>query len=106
MIGTIILMIWSSFVRAANREIEQPIHPPCAFNPLCTCSKPARDLGIVQCRNVPFTTIPETVNTSKVFMLHMVNTGLRELQPYFFQNTGNIFLSQVPPFLHPSFSFF
>lgn len=86
---TILLMVWCSYARAANREIEQIRYPPCSFNPLCSCSKPAPDLGIVQCRNVPFPSIPNSVNTSKVFMLHMERTGLRELEPYFFQATGN-----------------
>lgn len=86
---TILLMVWCSFARAASREIHEQIHdPPCSFNPLCSCSKPAPDLGIVQCRNVPFASIPNSVNTSKVFMLRMERTGLRELEPYFFQATG------------------
>lgn len=79
-------MIWSSL--ASAREIEPIKYPPCTFNPLCTCSKPAPDLGIVQCRQVPFPAIPKTINSSKVFMLHMENTGLRELEPYFLQATG------------------
>lgn len=85
---TILLMVWCSYARAATREIEQVHYPPCSFNPLCSCSKPAPDLGIVQCRNVPFPSIPNSVNTSKVFMLHMERTGLRELESYFFQATG------------------
>lgn len=45
-------------------------------------------MGIMQCRNVPFPAIPARVNVSKVWALHMENTGLRELEPYFFQATG------------------
>lgn len=86
---TVVLMIYASLVGAASREIAQIHYPPCSFNPLCSCSKPAPDLGIVQCRNVPFPSIPNSVNISKVFMLHMERTGLRELEPYFFQATGN-----------------
>lgn len=82
------LMIWSSLA-GASREIETIKYPTCTFNPLCTCSKPMPDLGIVQCRHVPFPSIPNSVNISKVFMLHMENTGLRELDPYFLQATGN-----------------
>lgn len=86
---TLLLMIWSSLARAAaTDEIVQLHHPPCSFNPLCTCAKPEPDLGIMHCRNVPFPSIPNTVNISKVFELHMENTGLRELEPYFFQATG------------------
>lgn len=87
---TLLLMLWSSMVRAAagHSQLEQLQHPPCSFNPLCTCAKPAPDLGIMQCRDVPFPSIPNTVNTSRVFALHMENTGLRELEPYFFQATG------------------
>lgn len=82
-----LIMVWSSLARA--KEIEQIKYPPCTFNPLCACSKPVPDLGIVQCRNVPFPAIPKTINNSKVFMLHMENTGLRELEPYFLQATGS-----------------
>lgn len=82
------LMIWSSLARAAPREMELINYPPCTFNPLCTCSKAAPELGIVQCRNVPLPSIPNSVNRSKVFMLHMERTGLRELEPYFLQATG------------------
>lgn len=110
----LLLMMWSSFARAASSHahgfsglsrdrdgdraygygagggdaIDALPYPPCSFNPLCTCSKPAPDLGIMQCRNVPFPSIPNTVNVSKVFTLHVENTGLRELEPYFFQATG------------------
>lgn len=86
MVTTVLLMIWASLIGA--REIESIKYPPCTFNPLCTCSKPAPDLGIVQCRHVPFPAIPKTVNISKVFMLEMKNTGLLELEPYFLQATG------------------
>lgn len=90
MVGVLLLMMWSSYVRAAtsHEEIDRLQYPQCSFNPLCTCSKPAPDLGIMQCRNVPFPAIPNIVNVSKVFTLHMENTGLRELEPFFFQATG------------------
>ncbi|GAB0092362.1 hypothetical protein DMENIID0001_073520 [Sergentomyia squamirostris] len=76
------------FVCVLGRDIDFPAYPPCAFNPLCTCSKGIPDLGIVQCRNVPFPAIPRMVNTSKVFMLHMENNELQRIEPYFFQATG------------------
>lgn len=87
-IVTVMLMIWSSYVRADNRQSDPIKYSSCPFNPLCTCSKPGPDLGIVQCLNVPFPSIPDSVNSSKVFTLHIENTGLRELEPYFFQATG------------------
>ncbi|XP_065076627.1 chaoptin-like isoform X2 [Ochlerotatus camptorhynchus] len=83
---TVGLMIWASLARA--REIDISQHPPCSFNALCTCSKSAPDLGVVDCRHVHFPAIPKIINGSKLFMLHMDDTGLRELEPYFFQATG------------------
>lgn len=60
-----LLMIWASL--AGAREIEDLKHPPCLFSPLCTCSKLSpNDLGIIQCKNVPYPAIPRTVNNSKV----------------------------------------
>lgn len=86
---SITLMIWASLTRAAFiREMEERHYPPCTYNPLCTCSKSSTDLGIVYCRNVPLPAMPKMVNQSKVFMLHMENTGLREIEPYFLQSTG------------------
>lgn len=93
MMATIILMILASLNKTSTvraREIVPLKYPPCTFNPLCTCSKPAPDLGIVQCRHVPFPAIPKTINTSKAFMLHMENTGLRGLDSYFLQATGKL----------------
>lgn len=81
-----LLMIWASSVQA--REINSDQYPSCTFNPICKCSKASPDLGIVQCRDVPFSAIPRAINSSKVFMLHMENTGLRTLEPYFLQATG------------------
>lgn len=85
-IVTVLLMFWISSLQA--REIDPAAYPPCTFNPLCKCSKAQPDLGIVQCRNVPFSVIPRTINSSKVFMLQMDNTGLQLLEPYFLQATG------------------
>uniref|UniRef100_A0A182M164 LRRCT domain-containing protein n=1 Tax=Anopheles culicifacies TaxID=139723 RepID=A0A182M164_9DIPT len=83
---TVAIMIWASLARA--REIDSYSHPPCAFNPLCSCSKSAPDLGIVNCRKVLFPAVPKVINSSKLFMLTMDSTGLRELEPYFLQSTG------------------
>lgn len=79
-------ILWSVYVY--GKDIELSSYPPCAFNPLCTCSKGIPDLGIVQCKNVAFPAIPRMINTSKVFMLHMENNELQRLEPYFFQATG------------------
>ncbi|XP_055618814.1 chaoptin [Toxorhynchites rutilus septentrionalis] len=83
---TIGLMIWASLVE--TREFDVSRHPPCAFNALCTCSKTAPDLGVVDCRHVSFPAIPRVINNSKLFMLHMDDTGLLDIEPYFFQATG------------------
>uniref|UniRef100_A0A1Q3FSG3 Putative conserved secreted protein n=1 Tax=Culex tarsalis TaxID=7177 RepID=A0A1Q3FSG3_CULTA len=85
-IVTVMIMIWASLSGA--REIDVSQHPPCAFNALCTCSKSAPDLGVVECRRVHFPAIPKVINSSKLFMLRMDDTGLREVEPYFFQATG------------------
>lgn len=62
---TMLLMVWASL--AGAREIENHKYPPCMFSPLCTCSKASpNDLGIIQCRNVPYPTVPRMVNNSKV----------------------------------------
>lgn len=58
-------MIWASL--AGARELENHKYPPCMFSPLCTCSKASpNDLGIMQCQNAPYPSIPRTVNNSKV----------------------------------------
>lgn len=66
-------------------------HPPCLFQALCTCSKPAGDLGIVTCNHVPILKVPATVNSSKVFMLQLTGNQIRDLEPQFFQATGVLF---------------
>lgn len=81
---TVGLMIWASSVGAVDVS-----DPPCAFNSLCTCSSGyPENLGTVKCVNVPFLSLPRTLNTSKVYALKMDNTGLTDLDPYFFQTTG------------------
>lgn len=85
-IGTFILMIWISFIE--SREIDSTHYPPCLFNAQCSCSKSMPDLGIVKCQNVHLPRIPDTVNISKVFMLHMENNQMRTIDPYFLQATG------------------
>ncbi|XP_045535328.1 chaoptin isoform X2 [Papilio machaon] len=63
-------------------------HPPCLFQALCTCSKPAGDLGIVTCKHVPILRVPSAVNSSKVFTLQLTGNKIKDLEPQFFQTTG------------------
>ncbi|KAG5872237.1 hypothetical protein JTB14_026479 [Gonioctena quinquepunctata] len=95
-IGAFILMMWVSMIE--SKETESVHYPPCFFNPLCSCSKSVPDLGIVRCQDVHLPRIPETVNISKVFMLHLENNKLRTLEPFFLQSTGlyKIIISQNP----------
>lgn len=85
-IGSFLLMMWISWVEST--EIETSNYPPCLFNSLCKCSKSMPDLGIVHCENVHLSRIPESINISKVFKLHLINNGLRTIEPFFLQSTG------------------
>lgn len=85
-IVTMFLMIWASLSSA--KEIDEVNYPPCIFNPLCSCSKTYPDLGVVQCRDMPFPSIPRAINNSKVYSLAMENTGLISIEPFFLQATG------------------
>ena len=77
-------MIWASSVGAVKMQ-----SPPCIFNTLCTCHSIYPDnFGSVECENVPFPTMPNALNTSKVYKLKMHGTGLTEIEPYFLQATG------------------
>lgn len=89
MIASILVMIWLGLAGAITR-IEPVRYPPCYFNPLCSCSKAVPDLGIVQCRDIPLPRIPPPLNNSKVFMLHLENNGLHNIEPYFLQSTGKL----------------
>ncbi|XP_026759596.1 chaoptin isoform X2 [Galleria mellonella] len=84
---TLLLMIWASLSRALDLHVDTG-HPPCLFQALCTCSKPAGDLGIVTCNHVPIYKVPAAVNSSKVFMLQLTGNNIRDLEPQFFQATG------------------
>ena len=90
-------MIWASSVQAARDDNKQ--NAPCSFNQMCTCSKASpEDLGIVNCLDVPFASMPRSLNTSKVYMLKLDNTGLTEIEPHFLQATGlyRLEISQNP----------
>ncbi|XP_037296903.1 chaoptin isoform X2 [Manduca sexta] len=84
---TLLLMIWASLSRAIELHVDTG-HPPCLFQALCTCSKPAGDLGIVTCNHVPILRVPATINSSKVFMLQLTGNKIRDLEPQFFQATS------------------
>ncbi|XP_045449309.1 chaoptin [Melitaea cinxia] len=86
-IVTFLLMIWASLARALELHVDTG-HPPCLFQALCTCSKPAGDLGIVTCKHVPILRVPAAVNSSKVFTLQLTGNKIRDLEPHFFQATG------------------
>nr|CAD7567857.1 unnamed protein product [Timema californicum] len=91
---SVLLMIWVSL--SQGREMEVVQYPPCVFNPLCSCSKAVPDLGIVYCQDVPLPRIPPPINSSKVFMLHLENIGLRSIEPYFLQATAQSLTSSRP----------
>lgn len=84
---TLLLMIWASLSRALELHVDTG-HSPCLFQALCTCSKPAGDLGIVTCSYVPILRVPSKINSSKVFMLQLTGNKIRDLEPQFFQATG------------------
>ncbi|XP_059479026.1 chaoptin [Neocloeon triangulifer] len=102
----LLLMSWAILVKAGpvalnNGIVNYPMslgaqqdasdavqYPPCAFNPLCTCSKTVPDLGIVSCRDVPLARVPLSLNSSRVFILRLENNGLRWIEPQLLQNTG------------------
>ncbi|XP_050680157.1 chaoptin [Leptidea sinapis] len=83
----LVLMIWASLSGALELHVDTG-HPPCLFQALCTCSKPAGDLGIVTCNHVPILRVPAAVNSSKVFTLQLTGNKIRDLEPQFFQATG------------------
>ncbi|KAK9879164.1 hypothetical protein WA026_004016 [Henosepilachna vigintioctopunctata] len=104
-IGTFLLMMWISYVESKETELLK--HPPCFFNSFCSCSKSMPDLGIVHCEDVHLPRIPESINISKVFKLHLVNNGLRTIEPYFLQSTGlyKIEISHNPLYIIPDEAF-
>lgn len=85
-------MIWVSRIETLDIDrisSSHQDHPPCYFNPQCTCSKALpSDLGIVQCKNVALPNIPKALNMSKVFMLQLTNNDLKWFEPYFLHGTG------------------
>lgn len=100
---TVGLMIWASSVGAVK-----VIDPPCIFNSLCTCSNSYLDnFGTVQCINVPFSSLPTALNTSKVYALKIDGTGLTDIDPYFLQATGlyRLEVSNSPIFEVPDEAF-
>lgn len=97
-IWMVVFISWISLVGASmgiSTEESDNHYPSCYFNPLCTCSKAVPDLGVVICRNVPFSRLPLNLNTSKVFILHLENNGLRYLQPYFLHSTSKFFITSI-----------
>ncbi|XP_066248274.1 chaoptin [Euwallacea similis] len=105
MLGVFLLMMWVSMVESKQQESVRD--PPCSFNSLCSCSKASPDLGIVTCRNVHLPRIPEAVNISKSFKLHLENNDLRMLEPFYLQSTGlyKIVISSNPLVFIPDEAF-
>lgn len=62
--------------------------PPCSFNPLCSCSKPHPDLGVVTCIMVPLTSIPAILNTTTIHKAIFIHNSLRRIEPTSFYGTG------------------
>jgi len=85
LVSVLMLLMWLSLVGAVTDMLQ---YPPCVFNPLCTCSKSVPDLGIVLCLNVPLLRLPPLMNSSKAFMLHLENNGLRYIEPCALLGTG------------------
>lgn len=86
LVVSILLMVWASLNSVRAEHITT--FTPCYFNPLCTCSKSVTDLGIVRCVDIYLPRIPEIVNSSKVYALHMENNQLPYLEPYFLHSAG------------------
>ena len=62
--------------------------PACFFNPLCSCSKPHPDLGLVECLDVQLPVVPVSLNSSTVYILVLRSNGLRDIEPHSFHRTG------------------
>lgn len=63
---------------------------PCAFNPLCSCTKSYDNLGEVNCVDVYFPRIPPALNRSRLSTLHLRNNDLHNIEPYFLANSGKV----------------
>jgi hypothetical protein len=92
---TLALMTWAVSVQAEAASLISinPVHAklhqfnefedlsPCSFNLLCSCSKPGpSEFGIVSCHGVPFANVPQTLNTSRAFILSMAGNSLQVLE--------------------------
>ncbi|KAL1506530.1 hypothetical protein ABEB36_005874 [Hypothenemus hampei] len=99
------LMVWVSMIE--SKELEMVKHPPCIFNSLCSCSPISSNLGIVTCKDVHLPRIPEEVNISQAFKLHLENNNLRTLEPSYLSSTGlcKIVISNNPLYTIPDEAF-
>ena len=84
----ILLMIPIHDRGLSNGHLVRTLDPPCVFNPLCTCSKPAPDLGKVTCTSAPFSVVPPSINSSAIYILILNKNGLRKIEDRSFYGTG------------------
>lgn len=84
MILVVVVLAFTSAIGA----IELSAHPPCVFNPLCTCSRSDSNLGDVTCQDVPLAKLPSYLNRSKINSLRLSNNGLKKIDSHFLSGTG------------------
>ncbi|KAK7590207.1 hypothetical protein V9T40_001820 [Parthenolecanium corni] len=84
MILVVVVLAFTSAIGA----IDLSAHPPCVFNPLCTCSRSDSNLGDVTCQGVPLAKLPSYLNRSKINSLRLSNNGLKKIDSHFLSGTG------------------
>ncbi len=82
-------MIWLFLLLFGH--VEADVSPPCAFNPLCTCSRSDAHLGVVACVDIPLRKLPMHLNQSKISSLELENNELKSVEPYLLSGTGKFF---------------
>lgn len=88
MVFSLLLMLWIS---STGAESFLQDCQPCAFNPMCSCTKSYDSLGEVHCVDVYFPRVPPAINRSRLSTLHLRNNDLGSIEPYFLVNTGKSF---------------
>lgn len=83
----ILVFVVLAFASAVGAN-ELSAHPPCVFNPLCTCSRSDNNLGDVTCQGIPLAKLPSYLNRSKINSLRLNNNGLKKIDPHFLSGTG------------------
>lgn len=78
------------FTLTPHWRTHAPIHPPCVFNPGCTCSKQGGpDLGEVTCAGNTLADVPSELNNTVLYKLKLVGNGLRVFDENRLHGTGN-----------------